>query len=97
MDDFDVLRSKNPIKGSSEFRVSIMKQIPKRQCEVFERPTQLSRLLRNQVGSGMFCTASNMDTQYAQFNEEEHVDRFQPKRFKGEKVASQYLMRVMTQ
>ena len=59
---------------------------------VFKCPTQLARLLRDPGGSGMLGTPREVDTAHAQFDEEEHVDRFQSQGFDGEKVTGQHLV-----
>ena len=45
----------------------------------------------------MLSTPGEVDTARAQFDEEEHVDCFQPQRFNREKITGQHLALVMAQ
>lgn len=81
-----MLTSKDFIKGGDELRVPIMQQVAKGWRAIFKRSAKLARLLCHLGGSRMLSIARKVDTACAQFNEEEHVDRFQSQGFDCEKV-----------
>lgn len=85
MNDFDVLRIGDLSKDGGELRVTLVEKVATSCCRIFKRPTELTRLLCDPVGSRMLCAACEVDSVCTQFNEEEHLDGFQPERFVGEK------------
>ena len=89
--------SKNLIEAGGELRVSVMKEVAKSRCLVFKSPAELACLLGNPGRSRMLCAAREVDAACAQFNEEEHVDRFEPQGFDGEEIAGDELILVMVE
>src|SRR5258708_6165919 len=88
---------KNSIEGCRELGVPIMDKKTNGRCLLIQRPAQLAGLLSDPNRGRVTGTASQMDASAADFDEKEHVQCLQPKRFHTEEIAGEHLVLVLVE
>ena len=84
--DSDALGMRRGIKAVREFAIVVSNQKMNALRLLGERPSNLSRLLRDPLAVGMRRAAGQMHAPTADFNEEQHVQSLQPHCVDGKEV-----------
>jgi hypothetical protein len=95
---FKAFRGEDLVEATRKFTIAVMNEEAQGSLgAVIQLPDELARLLRDPSSIRIGGAARKVDTTRAEFDEEEHIERFQPNRFDSEKVAGQHLLPIVFQ
>ncbi len=95
---FKAFRGEDLVEAAREFTIAVMNEEAQGSLgAVIQLPDALAGLLRDPGTIRMGGAAREMHTTRAEFDEEEHIERFQANRFDSEKVARQHLLPIVFQ